>query len=345
MTPEFEQKDPDFYKQNYVNGVYLNYASPDSPTSSKRDSRGSVKRHSFYVLRENKSFNRRGIMLRIVIRIIYDASRIPLRLKFFLDNREITRAFNKATRFTVDRKLTDPRLSSNPCGSSQFPLWHEWNTNPTSKEIKLSAFGFPITSIVTVPWFLGEVRGYSALYDDINQYGLLYAVFSIFGFLFFTDMCIYWIHRWLHHPLIYKHLHKAHHRWIIPTPFSSHAFHPLDGYLQSVPYHIFVYLFPLHKFLYISLFIFVNLWTIMIHDGEFLSTGTFVNGAAHHVLHHLYFNYNYGQYFTIWDKIGGSYRKPGVEQFDIKKKKDQNIWEKQATEVDSFDENGKEKKA
>ncbi|EXX69976.1 hypothetical protein RhiirA1_419116 [Rhizophagus irregularis] len=46
MTPEFEQKDPDFYKQNYVNGVYLNYASPDSPTSSKRDSRGSVKRHS-----------------------------------------------------------------------------------------------------------------------------------------------------------------------------------------------------------------------------------------------------------------------------------------------------------
>ncbi|CAB5369616.1 unnamed protein product [Rhizophagus irregularis] len=78
MTPEFEQKDPDFYKQNYVNGVYLNYASPDSPTSSKRDSRGSVKRHSFYVLRENKSFNRRGIMLRIVIRIIYDASRIPL---------------------------------------------------------------------------------------------------------------------------------------------------------------------------------------------------------------------------------------------------------------------------
>ena len=47
MTPEFERKDPDFYKQNYVNGVYLNYASPDSP--SKRDSRVSasyVKRHS-----------------------------------------------------------------------------------------------------------------------------------------------------------------------------------------------------------------------------------------------------------------------------------------------------------
>ncbi|CAB4389533.1 unnamed protein product [Rhizophagus irregularis] len=47
MTPEFEQKDPDFYKQNYVNGVYLNYASPDSPTSSKRDSRGSGNNASY----------------------------------------------------------------------------------------------------------------------------------------------------------------------------------------------------------------------------------------------------------------------------------------------------------
>lgn len=99
---------------------------------------------------------------------------------------------------------------------------------------------------------------------------------------------------------------------------------------------------------YIYLFIYIHLKKnshSFLIIGEFLSTGTFVNGAAHHVLHHLYFNYNYGQYFTIWDKIGGSYRKPGVEQFDIKKKKDQNIWEKQATEVDSFDENGKEKKA
>lgn len=24
------------------------------------------------------------------------------------------------------------------------------------------------------------------------------------SFLFFTDMCIYWIHRFLHHKLIYK---------------------------------------------------------------------------------------------------------------------------------------------
>lgn len=29
-------------------------------------------------------------------------------------------------------------------------------------------------------------------------------VISMIAFLFFTDMCIYWIHRFLHHKLIYK---------------------------------------------------------------------------------------------------------------------------------------------
>ncbi|KAG9304110.1 hypothetical protein G9A89_006020 [Geosiphon pyriformis] len=213
--------------------------------------------------------------------------------------------------------------------------------NQIHKEITLSVKGFPLLTLVTLPWFLGEVRGHSRLYDNINSYGWFYAIFSVGFFLFFTDACIYWIHRFLHYPLIYKRLHKAHHRWIIPTPFSSHAFNPLDGYLQSIPYHFFVFLFPLHKYLYLGLFVFVNVWTILIHDGEFLASGPFINGAAHHTLHHLYFNYNYGQYFTVWDKMCGSYRLPNEEQLDEKLRKNDQIWVKQAKEVDEFDEFGK----
>lgn len=33
-------------------------------------------------------------------------------------------------------------------------------------------------------------------------------------FLLFTDYCIYWVHRWLHIPFIYRRLHKPHHKWI-----------------------------------------------------------------------------------------------------------------------------------
>lgn len=99
----------------------------------------------------------------------------------------------------------------------------------------------------------------------------------------------------------------------MPTPFASHAFHPLDGYAQSLPYHIFVYLFPLHKLLYIGLFGFVNMWSILIHDSDMITNTPFekvINGPAHHTLHHIYFTVNYGQYFTGFDRLGGSYRQP-----------------------------------
>lgn len=66
---------------------------------------------------------------------------------------------------------------------------------------------------------------------------------------------------------------------------------------------------------YLSLFVFVNIWTISIHDGDYRIPGPLIcliNGAAHHVDHHLFFNYNYGQYFTLWDRLGGSYRHPSA---------------------------------
>ncbi|CAG8514695.1 20542_t:CDS:2 [Dentiscutata erythropus] len=44
MTPDFEQKDPEFYKQNYVNGVYLNTTNnePFRKNSGNDDSRHGI---------------------------------------------------------------------------------------------------------------------------------------------------------------------------------------------------------------------------------------------------------------------------------------------------------------
>lgn len=189
------------------------------------------------------------------------------------------------------------------------------------KEVMMSLKGFPWLDIMTLPWFLGEVRGYSQVYDGIEnsplghgfKRGVVYAAFSSLLFLGFTDFMIYWVHRILHWPSVYKHLHKPHHKWVIPTPFASHAFHPIDGYLQSLPYHMFIYLVPIHKFTFLGLFVFVNLWSIMIHDSDMIvghPLENIINGPAHHTLHHMYFVYNYGQYFTWCDKTGGSYRHP-----------------------------------
>lgn len=183
--------------------------------------------------------------------------------------------------------------------------------NQIRREITLSVKSLPLIAVLTTPWFLGEVRGYSRLYRFTEvEISLSELMMSVIGFIVFTDTAIYWIHRWLHHPLVYGIVHKPHHQWIVTTPFASHAFHPVDGFLQSVPYHIYVYLFPMEEHLYFFLLIMVNIWSISIHDGNHKMKNKVVNSAACHTLHHREFNYNYGQYFTIWDRLGGTYRSP-----------------------------------
>jgi lathosterol oxidase len=209
--------------------------------------------------------------------------------------------------------------------------------NQIQLEIAQTIKSMPLMSLLTMPFFLAEVRGYGKLYDAVADEPFpYYSVLQFPFFIAFTDGFIYWIHRGLHHPLVYKPLHKPHHKWIMPTPFASHAFHPVDGWAQSIPYHVFPFVFPLQKFAYIILFVFINFWTILIHDGEYVSNSPVINGAACHTMHHLYFNYNYGQFTTLWDRLGGSYRKPNEELFRRETKMARKEWEKQIKEMESI---------
>ncbi|KAH8083646.1 C-5 sterol desaturase [Filobasidium floriforme] len=185
--------------------------------------------------------------------------------------------------------------------------------NQIKMEIDMSLRSQPIIAALIVPWFVAEIRGKTLMYDNFSDYGAGWFQGTMAVFLLFTDFCIYWIHRWLHIPAIYKRLHKPHHKWVVPTPFASLAFHPLDGYAQSVPYHLVVFILPVHKWIYLGLFVIINLWTIVIHDGDMISghlLEKYINSPAHHTLHHMYFTCNYGQYFTWADSWGGSYRPP-----------------------------------
>ncbi len=96
--------------------------------------------------------------------------------------------------------------------------------NQVRLEIQSSLAAFPVLDLMTLPWFLGEVRGWSKLYSNIDKgpwadkwwglHGWSYVAFSVVFFLVFTDACIYWVHRLEHHPKLYKHIHKPHHRWL-----------------------------------------------------------------------------------------------------------------------------------
>ncbi|EDO17484.1 hypothetical protein Kpol_1058p21 [Vanderwaltozyma polyspora DSM 70294] len=210
--------------------------------------------------------------------------------------------------------------------------------NQMMLEIKLATSSIPWMSFLTSFCFSFELKGHSKLYTvvDFEKNGLRQIFGEIVLFILFTDCGVYLAHRWLHWPRVYKALHKPHHKWLVCTPFASHAFHPVDGYIQSLPYHIYPLLMPLNKYLYLFLFTFVNFWTIMIHDANHMYNNPYVNGTACHTVHHLYFNYNYGQFTTLWDRLGGSYRRPEDELFDPDMMKDKKSIEEQLKRVDAM---------
>lgn len=73
-----------------------------------------------------------------------------------------------------------------------------------------------------------------------------------------------------------------------------------------------------------------------LDDGEYVANSAVINGAACHTMHHLYFNYNYGQFTTIWDRLGGSYRKPNDELFSRESKMSKAEWERQTKEMEKL---------
>ncbi|GAB0490638.1 hypothetical protein MMPV_001875 [Pyropia vietnamensis] len=177
------------------------------------------------------------------------------------------------------------------------------------REVAYSTRSLAVMAAMTTPTEVAIQLGYSRVYHDPAEFGWAYLVASPFLFLLFTDSVIYWVHRGLHHRWIYKYVHKPHHSFVQTTPYAAFAFHPLDGYLQGVAYQAFVFVFPFQAALHMASLAFVAMWTINIHDRvSFGLPG--VNGARHHTVHHLTFKANYGQYFTFWDWVCGTWRDP-----------------------------------
>lgn len=170
-------------------------------------------------------------------------------------------------------------------------------------------------AVITAPIHHLIVTGHSKVYFDVGARGgpfggWGYFFFSFVAILVFTEPLVYWAHRLLHHPVLYKHIHLHHHQFRTPSPWTSMAFHPLDSFAQAAPHHLFAFLFPVHVGVYMFFIMFLQLWSTFIHERVTWVRWSFINYTSHHTLHHKANKYNYGQFFTVCDRIFGSYKAP-----------------------------------
>ncbi|MEO7246840.1 MAG: sterol desaturase family protein [Novosphingobium sp.] len=131
------------------------------------------------------------------------------------------------------------------------------------------------------------------------------------------DTWFYWLHRWMHNEPYYKWIHKLHHRSTSPNLLTTLSVHPLESIINGGWMVIFITLYPVHDAsmaLIGPTNIFMGLY---VHSGyEFLpkwwnktwATKWFIS-TTFHDHHHRYFNYNFGGYTSVWDRICGTMRK------------------------------------
>jgi Delta7-sterol 5-desaturase len=154
---------------------------------------------------------------------------------------------------------------------------------------------------------VGFFKGIEDKTSGINS--ILFAIVSFVGLIVAHDTYFYWSHRFMHHPLIFKHVHLVHHRSIEIEPLSSVSFHPFEAIINASWYVIPTILFPFSPLGSIAFGIFETLHTVYAHAGYELYPSGFTKHwffkhfitSTHHNMHHERNGGHYGLYFMWWD--------------------------------------------
>jgi sterol desaturase/sphingolipid hydroxylase (fatty acid hydroxylase superfamily) len=178
--------------------------------------------------------------------------------------------------------------------------------------------------IVTAIVFNPAIRPYTTIYREIVEYGLAYYLLAFPIMFVIHDTYFYWIHRMMHHPVLFKWFHLVHHKSTNPSPWAAYAFHPLEAILENGIIILFYFTLPMHVTHVPIFFLFSIIYNIYGHMGWELypkgfnttQIGRWVNTAVAHNQHHKYFKGNYGLYTLFWDRVMGTIRTDYDAAFD-----------------------------
>ncbi len=179
-----------------------------------------------------------------------------------------------------------------------------------NREIMWSGISSVLFGAIAVLMIMAWQKGYTAIYMEWNAYPLWYIPVSVFLALAIHETYYYWVHRWLHHPLLFRHIHKVHHNSISTSVWTSFSFHPVESILQAIIIPAIALVIPLHLSVFVFLLLFMTITAIINHAGVEIYPASWrknplmkwLIGSTHHDIHHRRFTKNFGLYFTCWDQ-------------------------------------------
>lgn len=171
----------------------------------------------------------------------------------------------------------------------------------------ISSLLFAVAGTITVIlWQKGDTK----VYTTADLHGWWYLPLSLIIYMLLQETYYYWIHRWMHKPAVFRIVHKIHHDSHIASPFTAFSFHPIEGLLQAIFLPLLLVVIPIHYMVLIFLLVIMTFSSVINHlDIEIYPKNSYkiwskwIIGASHHSLHHKFYKYNFGLYFTFWDRL------------------------------------------
>ncbi len=175
----------------------------------------------------------------------------------------------------------------------------------------LSSFVFGFSGIWAFRNWMGLNPGFGF---DVSVADVPRGVLTFFVLAFLHDTYFYWMHRLVHHPRIFKLVHRVHHDSITPSPWAAFSFHPLEAMLEALILPVLLWLIPVSPVVLMAFLVWMTVLGVINHLGydpyfkgfDHHPVFKWMISARHHDYHHTHPDRNFGLYFTFWDRWMGT---------------------------------------
>ncbi len=160
--------------------------------------------------------------------------------------------------------------------------------------------------------YLIATRNPTRIYFADAGHSILLGVALTVIYFMGTDVALYWAHRLLHRPALFRAIHRWHHRTTTPNAFTAASMHPVEFAIYQAMVFLPVFVMPVPVWGLIFVLIYQNVVALIDHSGVKLrSRLPWQPPPRFHDDHHVYFHVNYGQTLGMWDRMFGTWRREG----------------------------------